>query len=432
MPHATALVVGTIVGASIFVQPSEITGIVHTTQGTILVWLASGLLTLFGALICAELASIYTQTGGVYIYLREAFSPAVGFLWGWAMFWSMHSGIIAAIAVIFARYCGFFIPLSDMGLKTVAISVILVHSLINFFGVRHGSNLQMIFTIGKVVAIALIILFGLVLGAEIPAHFESGSLEGTSTSLNNIMTAMIAGLFAFGGWHMVTYNAEETVDPQSTIPKSLILGTVIVTVCYVALNTVYMYILPLDAVASSSRIAADAANALLGSGGGAFMSALVMFSTFGAIGGIVLIGPRVYYSMANDGLLFKWIGDIHPTYRTPYKAILLQALWSSALVWTGTYRELFTRVIFTEWIFFGLMGIGLFIVRKRRIERQYSIIGYPVVPAIFIVASFVIVANHLFNKPVEGISGLALLLAGLIIYYIVNPKKKINKPEHDH
>ena len=158
--------------------------------------------------------------------------------------------------------------------------------------------------------------------------------------MSDIMKAMVAGLFAFGGWHMVTYNADETVNPKKTIPMALIIGTLVVTVCYLALNTVYMYILPLDKVASSTRIAADAADVLLGSGGGAFMSAMVMFSTFGAIGGIVLMGPRVYYSMAKDGLLFRWVGDIHQRFGTPYKAIILQAIWSSVLVATGTYREI--------------------------------------------------------------------------------------------
>ncbi len=423
LPHATAMVVGTIIGASIFVQPSEITGQVPSIEGVLMVWLVAGILTLFGTLVCAELASIFTRTGGVYVYLKEAFSPAVGFLWGWAMFWSMHSGIIAVVAVIFARYLGYFIPIGDMGIRIAAISVILFHSIINYIGVKQGSNLQTAFTIGKVLAIILIIIVGFTLGSQLPQHFQTGEIQQQEISFTQILTALIAGLFAFGGWHMVTYNSEETVDPKKTIPRALIYGTVLVTICYIALNTVYLYVLPLDVVASSTRIAADAADVLVDSGGGAFMSGLVMFSTFGAIGGIILAGPRVYYAMAKDGLLFKWIGNVHPRFGTPYKAITLQAIWSSILVLTGTYRELFTRVIYTEWIFFGLMAIGLFIFRKnKKFERSYNIPGYPVVPVIFILASFLIVINQIIQDPWESFTGLSFVLIGLVVYYLTNRK----------
>jgi APA family basic amino acid/polyamine antiporter len=419
LPHATAMVVGIIIGASIFVQPSEITGQVPSVPGVFLVWLISGALTFFGALVCAELASIFTKTGGVYIYLKEAYSPQVGFLWGWAMFWTMHSGIIAAIAVIFARYVAFFYPLGDIGIKVVAIACILLLSIINYLGVKQGSRLQLLFTLGKVLAVVFIIGVGFVLGSRVSGHFVAGSLANQSVSLRGFFLALVAGLFAFGGWHMVTYNSEETIDPQKTIPRALMLGTLIVTFCYIAMNAVYMYVLPLDRVVSSTRIAADAANALIGFGGGAFMSSLVIFSTFGALNGIILCGPRVYYSMAQDGLLFRWVGDIHPKHRTPYKAIFLQAIWSSVLVATGTYRVLFTRVVYTEWIFFALMAFGLYMFRRRPdIVRSYNIWGYPVVPAIFIVFSLAIVINQLASDPRESLFGLLIVLLGVPVYYL--------------
>jgi len=418
LPHAIALVVGTIIGASIFVQPSEITGQVPSITGIFMVWLISGVLTFFGALICAELASIFTQSGGVYVYLKEAFSPSIGFLWGWAMFWSMHSGIIAAVSVIFARYAAYFLPMSDAVIKAVAIGVILLLSAINYLGVKQGSRLQTLFTLGKIIAIVFIILVGFVLGSRLPEHFVAGDITKSDISVNSFFLALVAGLFAFGGWHMVTYSSEETINPQKTIPRALMLGTMIVTICYIALNAVYMYVLPLDTVASSTRIAADAANALIGFGGGAFMSGLVVFSTFGALSGIILCGPRVYYSMARDGLLFRWVGEIHPRYRTPHRAIIIQALWSSVLVATGTYRALFTRVVYTEWIFFGLMTIGLFLLRRRTgLVRGYRIWGYPVIPALFIISSLAIVANQIISNPLESIFGLSLVLIGLPVYY---------------
>jgi len=417
LPHATAMVAGIIIGASIFVQPSEITGHVPSVSGIFMVWLVSGVLTFFGALVCAELSSIFTQTGGVYLYLKEAFSAPVGFLWGWAMLWSMHTGIIAAVSMIFARYLAYFVPLGDAGIKAAAIGLIIVLSAINYTGVRHGGTVQALFTYGKILAIALIIVIGLVFGSGSTEHFSRGSATGGS-SFSDFLLAVVAGLFAFGGWHMVTYSSEETVNPQKTIPRALMLGTLIVTVCYIAMNGIYMYVLPMDAVISSKRIAADAANALFGFGGGAFMSALVVFSTFGSVNGIILSGPRVYYAMARDGLLFNWAGAVHPRFRTPHRAIVIQAVWSSILVATGTYRALFTRIVYTEWIFFGLMAIGLFIFRRRPgYGGAYRMWGYPVVPAVFIVSSFVIVINQVISDPVECLIGLSLVLSGLPVYY---------------
>ncbi len=419
LPHAAALVVGIIIGASIFVQPSEITARVPSVAGVFLVWLISGILTFFGALVCAELSSIFTRSGGVYVYLKEAYSAPVGFLWGWAMFWSMHSGVIAAVAVIFARYLAFFLPMSPALIKTTAVAVIFVLSAVNYRGIKQGGTVQTLFTLGKLLAVGLIILIGLVLGSRIPDHFVAADTAAGGISPRDFLLAMVAGLFAFGGWHMVTYSSEETKDPQRTIPLALMLGTLIVTFCYVAMNAVYMYVLPLDRVASSTRIAADAADVLIGFGGGAVMSGLVVFSTFGALNGIILSGPRVYYAMARDRLLFPWVGHIHRRYQTPHKAIVLQAVWSSILVVTGTYRALFTRVVYTEWIFFGLMAIGLMILRRRPGARgSFRVRGYPLIPVLFVVSSFAIVFNQILSEPRESFFGLLLVFAGLPVYYV--------------
>lgn len=430
LPHAVAMVVGTIIGASIFVQPSEVTGQVPSVWGIYAVWAVSGLLTLCGALVCAELASVFPESGGVYAFLREAFSPALGFLWGWAMFWTMHSGIIAAIAMVCARYVGFFVPLGDVGIRMVAVAVIAVLSAVNYVGVRHGTLLQTTFTAGKLLAVGAIIAIGFGWGGE--AHETAvaaarttgdvvgatgGTADGGAFSLGDFALALVAGLFAFGGWHMVTYQAEETVDARSTIPRALIIGTLVVTACYILLNAVYLHVLPLDVVAASDRVAADAADAVLGRGGGMMMSGLVVFSTFGALAGIVLAGPRVYYAMARDGLLFGWLGEVHPTYRTPHRAIVLQAVWSSVLVSTGTYRALFTRVIYTEWIFFGLMAVGLILLRRRREEPPpYRVPLYPVVPVLFAFSAFAIVGNQVANAPVDSALGLGFVLVGWPVY----------------
>jgi len=422
--HATAMVVGTIIGAAIFVQPSEITGQVPTIPWIFGVWAVAGALSLFGALVCAELASVFPETGGVYVYLREAYSPALGFLWGWAMFWTMHTGIIAAVAVVFARYAGYFLPLGNIGTRVVAMAAILLISWINYRGVRQGSTLQAVFTWSKVAIILVIIALGFAMGGE--AHRVAQILTPLPGPANPVGSmnpsdfglALVAGLFAFGGWHMVTYSADETWNPRSTIPRALVIGTLLVTVFYMALNAVYLYLLPFEAVATSTRVAADAADAVFGRGGGAVMSAIVLFSAFGAVSGIILAGPRVYYAMANDGLLFKWAGEVHPEYRTPHKAIFAQAIWSCVLVATGTYRALFTRAIYTEWIFFGLMALGVFLIRRRTdLKRDYSMWGYPVVPIVFAVSAFGIVINQVLAEPVDSALGLGMVLLGLPVYY---------------
>ena len=414
--QATAMVAGTIIGASIFVQPSVISAQVPSPGAVAAVWIVAGALTLIGALVCAELASAFPRTGGVYVFLRESYSPALGFLWGWAMFWSMHSGIIAAIAMVFATYVAHFVALGTAGVKAVAVAGVLVLSAVNYVGVRHGSRLQTAFTIGKVLGIVAIIAVGL---AAVPAAAAptAGPTSSPFPPARDFALALVAGLFAFGGWHMVTYAAGETLRPERTIPRALLFGTLLVTACYVALNAVYFRVLPLETVVTSQRVAADAAAAAVGPRGAAAVSALVVFSTFGALSGIILAGPRVYYSMARDGLLFHWAGAVHPRYQTPHRAIALQALWASVLVVTGTYRALFTRVIYTEWIFFGLMAVGLLLLRRRTAYApSYRMWGYPVLPVVFAVASALIVVNQVVAEPREAAFGLAVVAAGIPIY----------------
>lgn len=418
--QATAMVVGTIIGASIFVQPSEVTARTGSIPVVFVVWIVAGLLTIAGALVCAELAAAFPRTGGVYVFLREAFSPALGFLWAWAMFWTMHSGIIAAIGTVVGRYTAVFVPMTEAGTKAVAIAAIVLLSAVNYFGVRHGSALQTAFTIGKVLAVLLIVAAGFALGGRVEEHFVGAASSPTPT-LRGFVLAVVAGLFAFGGWHMVTYSAEETVHPTRTIPAALVAGTLIVTAAYLAMNAVYLYVLPLERVAASRAVAADAAAALLGPGAARVMSALVLFSIFGTMAGLILSGPRVYLSMAQDGLLFGWFGAIHPRYGTPHHAIIAQAVWSSVLVATGTFSVLFNRVVYTEWIFFGLLAVGLFLLRRRTgYQPAIRVPGFPLVPAAFALACAVIVVNQIVADPGESAVGLGLVLAGLPAYYAWN------------
>jgi basic amino acid/polyamine antiporter, APA family len=414
------MVAGTIIGASIFVQPSEIARHLDSPGQIMAVWLACGVLTLFGALVCAELASAFPHTGGLYVFLRDSFSPLAGFLWGWAMFWTMHSGIIAAIAVVFARYTAFFVPVDDTGIRGIAVAAILALTALNYVGVRAGSRVQTALTGAKLTAIVLMVAIGLAFAGERsePATTAIETSSAGAGTLRDFLLAMVAGLFAYGGWHMVTYTAGETRMPARTIPIALLVGVAIVTACYVALNLLYLRILPIDAVRSSTRIAADAADALVGRGGSAMMSALVMMSSIGALTGIVLTGPRVYYSMAHDGLAPRWLGYVHPRFHTPSRAILAQGAWCAVLASTGAYRALFTRVIYTEWLFFALMAGSLFVLRRRHgYAPAYRAWGYPAVPLVFIVVSLAIVFNQVASDPFEAALGLGMVVVGAPIYY---------------
>lgn len=411
------MVVGTIIGSSIFVQASELTALVPDPVMVVLAWAVAGVITLIGALVCAELSSAYPRTGGVYVFFKEIYSPSLGFVWGWAMFWTMHSGILAAIATVFARYAGYFVPLGPTASRLVAVSAILVLSAINYRGVTFGSSLQSAFTLVKVLAVMAIMVLGFALFDGRPTTPEE--LVPSNVTFASFLLAVGAGLFAYGGWHMVTYTAEETVDPTRTIPRSLLVGVVIVTLCYMGLNTVYLMVLPVPSVIASTRVAADTFEVLIGPGAAGVISALVMFSSFGALNGIVLVGPRVYYQMAQDGLWFKFKGHLHPQYQTPDYAIIVQAIWSSVLVMTGSYRALFTRVIYTEWIFFAMLALGVLIMRRRPgYTPAWRMALVPIAPIFFIVISLMIVVNQIRVDVSSAAMGLAIVATGFPAYYL--------------
>ncbi len=414
LTQATAMVVGTIIGTSIFVQPSEITREVPTIAGILMAWTFAGVLTYLGAIVCAELASAFPYTGGVYVFLREAFSARVAFMWGWANFWSIHSGIIAAIAMVCARYVAFFVDLNPFQQQLVATAVIALISGINYLGVRAGTTVQTVITGAKLLAIMVLLVAGVAYsGAGGGDAWTLTLAEVTAVPIDRMLLGVSAGLFAFGGWHMVTYAAGETLDPVRTLPRALTIGVAVVTVSYIALNAVYLYVLPLDVVRQSPRIAADVAQVLVGHGGASAVSVLVILSAVGALTGIVLAGPRMYLSMALDGAMLSWVGAVHPRYRTPHRAIALQAIWSSVLVLTGSYPTLFGRVIYMEWFFFALMTAGVFVLRQRAsYQPVYRMWAYPVAPLVFILASVAIVVNQLRSQPAEALFGAAVVATG--------------------
>jgi APA family basic amino acid/polyamine antiporter len=421
---ATSMVVGIIVGASIFVQPAEVTRLVPNRSGVILAWLVSGVLTLCAALVCAELSRLFPDTGGVYVFLKQIYSPALGFLWGWAMFFVMHAGILAAIAVVLGRYLGYFFGFGDTGIRLLAIAAILLVSVIQFLGVKLGSEVQVIFTAAKIFAVALLAAMIFILGKD--AHRSVAVSLGQPVHVASFGLAVAAGLFAFGGWHLVSYSAGETRNPERTIPRALVLGVLIVTACYTLLNAAYLYVMPLSSVAISTRVAADAMEHVLGPVGGKAITVVIIVSALGSLNGIVLAGPRVYYAMAQDRLAFRWMGILHPKRQTPYLAIAAQAVWSCVLATTNSYRALFSRVVYTEWLFFALLAAGVFLLHRRGEYRpKFLAFAFPLVPAVSLVTSLAIAMNQIRAAPRDSLIGLGLLLLGLPVYFFWAPRSTI-------
>jgi APA family basic amino acid/polyamine antiporter len=423
---ATSMVVGIIVGASIFVQPSEVTRLVPNRCGVILAWLVSGVLTLCAALVCAELSRLFPDTGGVYVFLKQIYSPALGFLWGWTMFFVMHAGILAAIAVVLARYAGYFFGFGDTGVRLLAMAAILFVSFIQYLGVKPGSAVQVTLTAAKICAVALLCALVFTLGKG--THHSVAVSADQPIHLASFGLAVAAGLFAFGGWHMVSYSAGETRNPGRTIPRALILGVLIVTVCYTLLNAAYLYVMPLGSVATSTRVAADAVERVLGPVGGKAITVVILVSALGSLNGIVLAGPRVYYAMAQDRLAFRWMGALHPKRKTPYLAIAAQAVWACILATTNSYRALFSRVIYTEWLFFALLAAGIFLLHRRgQYIPKFLAFAYPLLPAVSFLKSVAIAVNQIWAAPRDSFIGLGLLLLGLPVYFFWAHRSRTEK-----
>ena len=413
---ATSMVVGIIVGASIFVQPSEVTRLVPSRSGVILAWLVSGVLTLCAALVCAELSRLFPDTGGIYVFLKQIYSPALGFLWGWTMFFVMHAGILAAIAVVLARYAGYFFGFGETGIRLLAMAAILFVSFIQYLGVKPGSAVQVTLTAAKVCAIAL--LCGVIFTLGTTAHHGVSASLDQPIHLASFGLAVAAGLFAFGGWHMVSYSAGETRNPERTIPRALVLGVFIVTACYTLLNAAYLYVMPLSSVATSTHVASEVMERVLGPAGGKAITVVIIVSALGSLNGIALAGPRVYYAMAQDGLAFRWMGALHPKRQTPYLAIAAQAVWACFLATTNSYRALFSRVIYTEWLFFALLAAGVFLLYRRgKYAPKFLAFAFPLVPAVSFLTSAAIAVNQIWAAPRDSFIGLGLLLLGLPVYF---------------
>jgi APA family basic amino acid/polyamine antiporter len=437
---AATLVIGSMIGSGIFIVSADIARQVTSPGLLILTWVVTAVLTLIAALSYGELASAMPRAGGQYVYLREAFGPLSGFLYGWTLFLVIQTGTIAAVAVAFAKFAGVFFPwistqhglvnARGLGVSTqqmVAMAMLVLLTWVNTRGVRTGAVVQNTFTFAKVAALAGLVGLGLLLGRNPQAVVRNfGNFwqhaDWTFTTIRIVGVAMVGALFASDAWNNVTFTAGETRNPSRNVPVALALGVGIVSVIYIACNFVYLSVLPLEAIqrAPEDRVATAAAAVILGPVAVKVMAVAIMISTFGCLNGMILAGARVYYAMALDGLFFRPVAQLHPQRRTPVVSLAVQCTWACLLTLSGTYSDLLDYVIFAVLLFYILTIAGVFVLRRRRpgMERPYRAWGYPVLPAAYIAVAGLIEVLLLLYKPKYTWPGLIIVLLGVPVYFV--------------
>jgi APA family basic amino acid/polyamine antiporter len=437
---ATTIVMGSMIGSGIFIVSADIARQVQSPGLMIMTWVVTAVLTLIAALSYGELAAMMPQAGGQYVYLREAFGPLSGFLYGWTLFLVIQTGTVAAVAVAFAKFSGVFFPviaanrylfrLGPLGVSTqqlLAIGVLVLLTGVNTRGVRTGAAVQNVFTVAKTGALLGLVGFGILAahGAGAAESNFGGFWQNSDWSLATIRmvgVAMVGALFSSDAWNNVTFVAGEVRNPRRDVPLALALGVGAVSVLYLASNFAYLRLLPLTAIqhAPEDRVATAAAAVIFGPAGVQIMAAAIMISTFGCINGMLLAGARVYYAMALDGLFFKPVSRLDPVRHTPVVSLVVQCIWACLLTLSGTYSDLLDYVIFAVLVFYMLTIAGIFVLRRRRPDapRPYRALGYPVLPALYIALAGLIEVLLLLYKPNYTWPGLIIVLAGVPVYYI--------------
>ena len=431
---AILFVLGSVIGSGIFLTTGVMAASLPSPTLILVAWLTGGVVALSGGLTYAEMGSMYPKSGGVYVYLREAFGPLIAFLYGWAALLVFFSGGIAAVAVGFADYVSYFVPAlsparvlwsvgTPLGVWTVsAAQIVAVTSIfalgwVNYVGVRSGNRVNVVLTIAKVAGLAALPILALVASHNSPAWVPV--VAGVPRPLAAFGVAMIAVLWTNDAWYCVTWIAGEMRQPQRDLPRALLIGISLLTLIYVVVNLAYLYTLPMSELKGVSRVAERAATELVGVNGARFVAFTVVISTFGCNAAAILAGARLLFAMARDGVFLPAAARVHERYRTPHVAIVALAVWSSVLALSGTYEQLFTYVMFSSILLHMIGAVGLFRLRRLRPghPRPYRVWGYPFIPALFILASGAFVLNTLIERPLESFAGLGLLALGLPVYW---------------
>lgn len=433
---AVLLVIGSVVGSGIFLTTGGMAALIPSPALLLAAWTLGGLLSIAGGLTYAEMGAMYPRSGGVYVFLREAYGGLAAFLYGWASLLVMISGSVAAVAVGFAEYLSYFIPslsTSNVLLRVpmlwgpvavsagqlVAAASIAVLGAVNYVGVKSGNRVNVVLTTAKVAALMGIPIMALVAGTADPA-FTPIVPPDLVRPVASFGIAMIAVLWTFESWYYVTFAAGEIKDPQRNVPRALIIGITALTVIYLLVNVAYLYALSIEEMRGVTRIAEKTATVLLGAPGAAFIALTVVVSTFGCNAAGMLGGSRVLFAMARDSAFLPSASRVHPVYRTPHVAVVILTVWSMVLALSGSYEQLFTYVMFASILFSAAAGAALFVLRRTQPERPrpYRAWGYPVVPAVFVIGAVAFVLNTLAERPVESMIGLGLLLTGIPVYFL--------------
>lgn len=453
---ATMIVAGSMIGSGIFIVSADITRNVGSAGWLIAVWLITGFMTLTAALSYGELSAMYPKAGGQYVYLKEAFNPLAGFLYGWSFFAVIQTATIAAVGVAFSKFLAYMVPslgpqhiLTDLGFikinagQVVSIILIILLTYINTKGIQGGKTIQTTFTVVKLLSLFGLIIFGLLLAAKSSIwdanwtdawKMQSRNAEGAivggvtgSAIFGAIAASMVGSIFSSDAWNNVTFIAGEVKNPMRNIGLSLFLGTLIVTVIYVTTNIMYVSVLPLNEIASApqDRVAVSASNAIFGNVGTYVIAVMIMISTFGCNNGLILAGARVYNAMAKDGLFFKQAARLN-NHDVPEFALWIQCIVASLLCLSGKYGDLLDMISFVVVMFYALTIIGIFVLRKKRpdADRPYKAFGYPVLPVIYILMAIAFCILLIIYKPAFTWPGLIIVLAGIPIYYIALANKK--------
>ncbi len=419
VPSAAAVTVGLIIGSGIFRVPSSVAASVEGVGAIGLLWVAGGLLALFGSLAVAELAGLYPETGGVYVFLREAYGRLPAFLYGWTRLLLLVPASIGAIALILAAYLNAFLPVDRIGERWVAAAVIVLLTALNYRSLLWSALLENTLTTVKLLALAALAVSVFAFGNGSDGALASAP-EFAPASWAGFGLALVTAMWTYSGWSSVAAMAGEVRDPGRNVPRALIGGVAVVLIIYLATNAAYLYVLTVDEMAGSSLVAADAAARVFGGKGASMVAGLVVISTFGALQAALMFNPRIFYAMAKDGLLFAPLGNAHRAYLTPHLATLLTAFLGIGYVLIRSFEQLAQAFILGVWPFHILTVWAVFRLRRLRpdAKRPYRTWGYPIVPAVFLLASIAMVLTALFEKPGLTLFGFGLILAGVPVYVI--------------
>lgn len=428
-PDLVLLTLGSVIGSGIFIVPATVLTLTGGALGlSLLVWVVGGILSLLGALTYAELAAMKPASGGLYVFMRDALGGSIAFLYGWAMFLVIASASIATLAVAFSAYLRELTSLSPFAMKAVAVAMIVGIAVVNVLGTRRSANLQNWTTAIKVGAILVMSAFLLIRGDGLSNVGAALPATGGS-ALTAIGAAMLGVLWAYEGWHYITFSAGEVIDPQKNFARAIIVGTAVLVAIYLLANIAYVAALGIQRSAASERIAAEAVAQIFGPGAGKLIALAILVSMFSAANAVVLTASRVYFAMARDGLFFEQMASIHPRWKTPAFAIIACCAWAAILALSGTFEQLLTYVVFTGWAFYALGAASIFYYRRHAAEapRPFRVPGYPWTPLLFILTAAAIVLNTVFLHPGQAAIGIGLILLGVPVYWFWRRKKQARR-----